>query len=332
MKFLRIFLFIVLAVLAAYIVFCFIGPKSFDTTRSVTVGASPASVFEEISDFHKWPAWSPWARRDTAMVNTYNGEPGTVGHINEWESKTEGNGNQKITEVRSNEFIRTELRFKDWDGVSVSDWMLEPAGDSTKVTWTMDGDELPFFIRGLMFLMGGGDMISKDYETGLASLKKVAEAKPKGINYEIVEIPDTWYIGKRMMINLKDLDSTVFGKTYGELFAAIGGPQNIAGMPFSIGHMVNMETGDMDIEIALPIAASMTAPKGLNVVMIPAGRCIKHVYYGAYDATGPVWEELMNVTMDKYTTRWSGYEVYANDPAEVKSEAEYITWLMQPVN
>jgi effector-binding domain-containing protein len=332
MRFLKIFLMVVLAIVAAYLVFCILGPKDFNTSRSVTVAASPAAVFEEISDFSRWQAWSPWANRDTAMVNSYSGEPGAVGHQQTWESKTEGSGTQNIEEIRPNEFLRTKLVFKDWDQPSFSNWILEPAGDSTKVTWTMEGGELPFMLRGLMMIMGAKGSIEADYEKGLASLKQVAEAKPK-LSYEIIDIPDTWFLGKRMKLNMKDTDSALFANTYGELIAAIGGPQNIAGMPFAIGHEVNMTTGDMDLEIAIPVASQIpNPPAGMASGVIPAGRCLKYVYVGSYEGTGAAWTPFMDATMSTYKPRWAGYEVYANDPGEVGYDSsKYITWLMQPI-
>jgi len=39
----------------------------------------------------------------------------------------------------------------------------------------------------------------------------------------------------------------------------------------------------------------------------------------------------MGAIMPKHLPRWSGYEVYVNDPSMVKDESELITWIMQPI-
>jgi len=39
----------------------------------------------------------------------------------------------------------------------------------------------------------------------------------------------------------------------------------------------------------------------------------------------------MDELMKTHKPRWSGYEVYANDPTTVKSPSEIETWLIQPV-
>jgi effector-binding domain-containing protein len=332
MRFLKIFLLIILAVVAAYIVFCFLGPKDFNISRSVTVGTAPGAVFGEVADFSKWNSWSPWNLADTAMQRAYAGEPGTVGHKNEWVSESQGSGSQEIVEVRPGEFIRTELRFKGWDEPNYSNWLFEEAGDSTRVTWTMEGSEIPFFFRGLMMIMGGRSMLEKDYETGLANLRSVAEALPRGILIEIVSIEDTPYVGRRFSMNVSQIDSALYAKTFGELIGAIGGPQNIAGMPLSITHRYDQATGDMEFEIAVPVAPGMAAPAGFTAGTIPAGRCARHVFTGPYAKSGEAWGQFMPAVMSQHKPRWSAYEVYANDPADVNLDpSQYITWLMQPV-
>ena len=48
-------------------------PDEFKVARSATMAASPATVFEQVNDFHKWEAWSPWAKLDPACQNSYSG-------------------------------------------------------------------------------------------------------------------------------------------------------------------------------------------------------------------------------------------------------------------
>lgn len=333
MKILRILLYLLLILLGVYLVLCILGPKRFDVSRSVVIRGGSQGVFDEISDFSRWSAWSPWSMRDSAMENAYTGNPGETGHRQEWTSQTQGSGSQTIVEIRPGAFLRTELKFNGWDGASYSNFILEPnaAGDSTRVTWTMEGSDIPFFLRAPVWLMGGQKMIEKDYEEGLANLRKVVESKPSAVYYEVVDIPETWYIGKRRKINMNDSVAAFFESAYSELMAAIGGPGKMAGMPFSIGHEVNMETGEMDLEAAIPIASQMPAPAGLNVASIPAGKCARYIYTGPYEGTGAAWQPFMDELTKLYQPRWAGYEVYVNDPGTVKDKSELITWLMQPI-
>ena len=51
----------IIAIFAGYVA---LQPSDFRITRSTTVAEPPAVVFDQVNDFHKWDAWSPWAKLD----------------------------------------------------------------------------------------------------------------------------------------------------------------------------------------------------------------------------------------------------------------------------
>lgn len=333
MKILKVTLIGIAALIATYMLFCFIGIDRFNTSRSILIKAKPDQIFTEINDFKKWPAWSPWAMRDKNMINEYTGNSGETGHKNAWKSKTEGSGSQEIVEIRNNEYIKSKLVFTDWDGETFTELILKPEGEQTRITWTMNGSEFPFIARGFMYLMGGNKMIEEDYDLGLSNLKKVIEAMPKkaAIEYEIVDIPEIIYVGIRMKINASKIDANLFANSYAKIGKAIEKKTEVVGMPFSIGHAFDEKTGDMDLEIALPVKNEVKLADDLNCSKIAAGKCAKYIFKGAYEGTEKAWPPYYDEVLKKYKPRFAGYEVYANDPATVKSKEEYITWLMIPI-
>src|ERR1700730_16036842 len=70
---------IILIVLAAIvIVFAAVvamQPSEFRSVRSATIAAPASDVFAQVNDFHNWDAWSPWAKIDPAMKQTFEGAP-----------------------------------------------------------------------------------------------------------------------------------------------------------------------------------------------------------------------------------------------------------------
>ena len=50
-------------------------PAHYHVERSATISAPPATVFAQVNDFHKWEAWSPWAKIDPSMKHNYDGAP-----------------------------------------------------------------------------------------------------------------------------------------------------------------------------------------------------------------------------------------------------------------
>ncbi len=57
---------------------------------------------------------------------------------------------------------------------NIAEFTLEPKGDSTNVTWAMDGPS-PYVTKLMGVFVNMDNMIGKDFETGLANLKAVAE-------------------------------------------------------------------------------------------------------------------------------------------------------------
>jgi effector-binding domain-containing protein len=330
MKILRIALIALISIVGIYLVLCIFGPKTFETSKSKMMGASPETIYPLVSDFNAGTKWSPWQKKDPNMKLNIEGEPGTVGHKMSWESESQGSGQQWITELVPNSSVTTSLQINGWDGLNTAMFKLEPKGDSTLVTWSMDGGNLPFIFRGVMVLMGGGNALDEDYETGLMGIKSIAESMPKqaALQIEEITIADQWYVGKRAVMSLSKLDSSYFSSTYGALMAALG--DKIAGMPTSISHSFNREKSEIDLEVALPVAAE-TKVEGFTSTMIPGGKALKYVYVGPYEGTEQAWGQLMSQVSASNKIRYSPYEVYANDPEEVKDPSKYITWMIIPV-
>ena len=59
-------------------------PSEFRVQRTATMSAPAPVVFGQVNDFHKWEAWSPYAKRDPAMKKTIEGAPAGVGAIYTW--------------------------------------------------------------------------------------------------------------------------------------------------------------------------------------------------------------------------------------------------------
>ncbi len=87
-------------------------PEDLKITRSATFNAQPDKVFEQINDFHKWEAWSPWAKMDPNMRTTYSGPASGVGASYAWVGNDEvGEGKMTIAESKPNETIKIDLEF-----------------------------------------------------------------------------------------------------------------------------------------------------------------------------------------------------------------------------
>ena len=173
--------FVVLVV--AFLVVVAMQPSEFRITRSATMSAPVTNVFSQVNNFHNWEAWSPWAKLDPAMKQTYEGPEAGAGAIYSWDGNSEvGAGRMTLLESRTNELIRIKLEFlRPFESVNSTDFSFQPQGeksDQTTVTWTMDGKN-NFVSKAFCLFMDMDKMVGGDFEKGLAQMKALVEAAPK---------------------------------------------------------------------------------------------------------------------------------------------------------
>ena len=81
----------------------------------------------------------------------------------------------EIAESVPNSRIAIKLDFlKPFEAHNKVEFTLEPKGDSTNVTWAMQGPT-PFFAKIIHVFIDMDNMVGKDFESGLANLKAAAE-------------------------------------------------------------------------------------------------------------------------------------------------------------
>lgn len=155
-------------------------PSDFRVERSAAISAPAPAVFAQVNDFHKWEAWSPWAKLDPAAKNSFEGPSAGIGAIFRWAGNHEvGEGNMTIIESRPSELIRIKLEFlKPFAGTNTAEFTFKPEGDQTAVTWSMFGTN-NFIAKAFCLFMSMDKMIGGQFEKGLASMKSVVETAPK---------------------------------------------------------------------------------------------------------------------------------------------------------
>lgn len=153
--------------------------STYTVERSIVVDAPPARVFEQVVDFHRWRAWSPWEEVDPQLQRTYSGSPSGTGAVYAWSgNRKAGRGRMEIKEATEPARVQIDLRFeKPFQARNDTAFSITPDGTGSQVTWTMTGrNTLATRVMGLFTSMDA--MIGKDFDKGLARLKSVAESGP----------------------------------------------------------------------------------------------------------------------------------------------------------
>jgi len=176
----RVLLYVGVALLvlvaAAYLL-----PRRVHVERSATIAAPSATLFAVLNSYQQFNKWSPWFDLDPGAKYTYEGPSAGAGAKMSWvgDSNTLGSGSQTITASVPFEKVAADVDFGQGGSPAKQVISLAADGTATKVTWGIDVDLGMNPVNRYFGLMFDG-MIGKDFDKGLANLKKYAEGPPKG--------------------------------------------------------------------------------------------------------------------------------------------------------
>ena len=168
-------------IVVVFLVVVAIQPSHFRVVRSASISASPAAVFAQVNDFRKWEAWSPWAKKDPAARNWFEGPSEGTGSVFAWSGNSEvGEGRMTILESRPSDLIRIKLDFlKPFESTATTEYTFKPEGNQTVMTWSMTGEK-NFMSKAVCMFMNMDKMVGGDFEQAMANIKAVTEgAAPK---------------------------------------------------------------------------------------------------------------------------------------------------------
>ncbi len=323
MKALKIIGFILLIVIALFLIGAALIPKQFEVEASKTINKPPSLVFKQVNNFQNWSAWSPWEMADPDMKSEYGGPKLGEGAIHTWTSETQGNGKQTITESVPYELIRTELDIYE-QSESTSYFTFEEKDGGTLVKWGMESETSYPFERVIFFFLKG--MMQDMFNEGLENLKEVTESIPNPPAIEKTTTPE--------MIALTIVDSCSWdqigpkmAEMYGKLSDVIR-KRGLAmtGMPFTSYLVWDEEQQFAAFEAGIPVNEKIKVKGNVNMKMFPEKKAIKGIHYGAYDAS-----EGLYVAMDEYlmehglTMKGGPLEIYMTDPTMEPDTAKWRT-------
>jgi hypothetical protein len=151
-------------------------PNTLRVQRATSIKAPADRIFPLINDFQQWRTWSPYENKDPAMNRTYDGAGSGKGAVYVWDgNKNVGSGRMEILEAQVPSKITIKLDFfKPFEGHNTAEFTMLPQGDATNLTWTMHGPAV-FMSKVMQVFINLDHMIGRDFEVGLANLKKLAE-------------------------------------------------------------------------------------------------------------------------------------------------------------
>ena len=173
----KIIALVIVVLVVAVLIYAATKPDTFRVQRATRINAPPEKIFALINDYHRWGSWSPYEKLDPDMKRTYSGAANGTGAVYEWEGNSKaGKGRMEIADSVPPSQVAIKLDFvKPFEAHNLVQFTLQPTGPSTDVTWAMQGPS-PYMMKLMHVFINMDRMVGKDFETGLANLKAVAEA------------------------------------------------------------------------------------------------------------------------------------------------------------
>lgn len=325
MKALKILLYIVLGLGALWMLLGLFAKKEYHIERTAEINAPREIVFEQVHLFKNFKNWSPWHVYDPNMKTEITGTDGEPGARYSWVGNDKvGTGHQVMKSVTPG---RVDIDV-DWGwGPSPAFFGLtETADKKTNVIWAMDM-RVAFPWNAFAMLTDVNAFVGKDFENGLANLKKVCEqiAHPRYRGYEVAEanLPVRYYLGVRKEVNFPEIP-TFFSENLPKMMGLVT-EQNLTmdGAPSGLFWSYDEQAGKTDMAAAIPVTEQKKT-EGAETFPV-GGKALVIEYFGPYEATSEA-----HYAMDDYMTEKKlrsippAVEEYITDPS---TEPDTMKWL-----
>ena len=167
---------VVVALIGGVLVFAATRPDTFEVRRTATIKAPPERIFPLINDLHGFNTWNPYEKKDPNINGRYSGASEGKGAAYAFEgNKDVGKGSLEIVESLPPSRVKMNLRvIEPFEAGNVVEFVLEPKGDDTNVTWALHG-RVPYVAKIVHLFFDVDGMVGRDFEAGLAGLKGIVE-------------------------------------------------------------------------------------------------------------------------------------------------------------
>jgi effector-binding domain-containing protein len=338
MKYLKYLLFLLLILAIGFSIYIAVQPNSFQVTRTKTIKAPGAVIYNNVIDFKNWEAWSSWAEADPDMTITLHEKTNGIGGSYTWEDK-DGIGTMKTVKAVPNASINQQMQIEDFPTSEVS-WSFKPNEDgSTEVTWNISGKDLPFTFKTFATVMGGMEkQIAPHYERSLEKLDSIVINSMKAFNVKINGI--TQYGGGFYLYKTTNATNANISQVMSQQYGSIGmfmEQHNIAfaGMPFTIYHDMNMENGTVIMSNAIPVKEKIviTGDSNISCDYHPKMTVLKATLKGNYTNLGEAWKTTMQYIAENNIeqSQHKPFEIYTTDPEQFPNPADWITEIYIPI-
>ena len=333
MKFLKPFIFFLLAVLAVTAVLSMLMPTKQKIERSITINAPASVIYQQLVKLENFNKYSVWSQRDSAVKYTLAGTDGSVGATTSWAGDPEisGEGKIEIISLEENKTIKHKLNFSQpKKGTAESTFTLKESKGTTSVTWNFDlATPRPWNIFNLFYSLDKN--MGKDFEESLATLKTVIEkinGTPVAKTYDVqsMNFPTTVFAMVRQQVKWSDLLS-FFEEHLPIVYQEVKNAGASPGIATGLIYEWDEKNQQADIAVAVPVAAGTKIDNPIvQATNIPASKAVFVNYSGAYDKLSDAYNSIHQyLSENNLKAKIPSIEQYIAGPANEKDTAKWLT-------
>lgn len=303
---------------------------NYQIRRTQKIDANINLVYDKIRDFKSWPDWSPWLIHEQETKLEYSENCNDEGGFYSWNGQRVGAG--KLTHVKFEQplHIEQKLEFtKPFKAVCEVGFEFTEKDGQTEINWYMRG-KMPFLFR--FMTEKTKQMISKDYDLGLAMLKGqlVPSSEHPTLQFEGETTKQAVTVLCKGFSGGLQIMEKVMQQEFPKLLEYAEQQQGeITGAPFTAYHKTNIRTMEFVCDMAIPVSETIEAGD-YQVKTLGGGRFYKVSVGGDYKFLELAWyAAIAHIKMYKlkYDKSRASLEVYENDPEQVDSTNEILTTL-----
>ncbi len=310
MKFLKYVLFLLLIGIIGISIYVAVQPNSFEVTKTKSIKAPAAVIFETIKDTTSADRASFWKKNELLKSSSYN-SPVSI--------------QQSYT---SNDIGNSDLS-----------WQLKPNGDgTTNVTKKLSANNLSFLFKARTIFSGGMEQdIANQLESDLEKLETdvIEGMEVYSINVEgITEYGGGFYMYKTTSSTASNI-SNMMARQYAEILNFMqDNAIEMIGHPFTIYNEMN-DNGSVIMSNAIPVQNQVIVGQESNILngYMDRTKVLKTTLKGNYTNLSEAWEIARNYlkTNGLEASDMNIFEIYTNDPGAFPNPADWTTELYIPL-
>jgi effector-binding domain-containing protein len=332
LKSFKYILFSILIVSIGLAIYVAVQPNSFKVSRTRTINAPSAVIYDNVSDFKNWVSWSSWIEADPDIKITLPEHTKGIDGSYSWEDKDDV-GTMKTIEAIPNTSMQQEMQFADFPKSDVSWDFKANANGSTEVTWTISGKDLPFGFKAFSTFMGGMEkQIGPHYERSLEKLDSIVVSSMKKFDIKVNGV--TKHSGGFYLYNTTSCKMADFKTKMQDMLSQVGAyamSNNItmAGKPFILYHKWDDENNTVMFSSCIPTSEKvMASDRNILTGQLEPFSAVKTTLTGNYSNLKTAWKKAMAYFPEnglEFAEQGPMLESYVTDPMSTPNPAHWVT-------